>query len=201
MAYDIKIKGLKDLVREEDHIKAMRLKNTWEAYKTGKANNSLVQVGTWEGAIADIGYFNEVATRVKSDYVVNDTQKEFLKTRREFLSKSLEDKINHLNFFRLLYWGFTRKNSESVLVGEKPIEEYVKNIQKKFFTCNPNRTMCDPVLFKPLIKNTKCHANVLSLIEGHVMQDKYWARRHENGSLREGEPEAEAYERSGLKSN
>lgn len=168
MPYDIKIKGLKDLVREEDHLKAFSIKKSWEQFKLGKANNSLTKIGTWEGALSDIGYFNEISAVKKNDHVVIDSQKEFLQARREFLSKGIEYRSNHLDFFRFIYWGFTKKKSEEVMIGDKPLEEYAKNIQRKFFHENPNRACCEPALFRPLIKASKCHMTVLSIIENQI---------------------------------
>lgn len=177
MAYDIKIKGVRELVREEDHEKAFQIKKKWNEYLTGKGNDCLVKIGSCECLLSDIALFNEVVTRVKNDNVVVDAQKEFLRGRKEFMQRGIQYRANHLDLFRLFYFGFTKKKSEEIEINGKPLEEYVKAVQMKFFTENPKRAICDPILWKPFIKASKCHKNVLSIVENHVQQDKYWSRR------------------------
>ena len=58
MAYNIKVRDLKEPVCEPNDERARKIISAWDLYREGKANNSTVDIATWHGSLSDIAYFN-----------------------------------------------------------------------------------------------------------------------------------------------
>jgi hypothetical protein len=173
MAYEIRIKGRREpLIIEKN---ADRLKADWDSYVYTKVD-APVQTANWSGRLSLIQDFMRVNDSQADKPSSSDAiHAEYLKDRKEILNLSLEDRASRMGFFRLIYKGFTGKNSEEVLVKETPIEELAKKIQLDFFIKNPKRIHCDVECFKPLIKSTVCNKMVVPLIESIIRQEYFAA--------------------------
>lgn len=103
MAYDVKIKSLKDLVRDENHSKVMAIKEKWNDYKLGKSNNFSCKIGTWEGTADQISYFNEIVEKSRASVQQLDypplTESQIAKNREILakMRKTLADKKTFKN--------------------------------------------------------------------------------------------------------
>lgn len=175
MAYEIKIKSLKEPIRVENHGPATRIKESWERFMLHEIDDAMVTIAGWTGTLGSIVFFREIASSnassARHDEDWRKTGEDFIINRNIFLKLSSEEKGKKLDFFRMIYWGFTQRKSENIMAGDVPIEEYAQDIQSEFFRKNPKRMLCDPAEFKKIIKSSECHSSVSSIIEGAILQD------------------------------
>lgn len=168
MNYDIRIKGFKDLLRVDD---AEPLKSRWESFIKKTSTDQVVSAGDWTGKLSDITAFRRAPTLRSENNLSEEIDLEY---RRELMRQrglSAQGKATLLGLFRLLFWGFTKKKSE-----DRPeIEKTAMDIQEKFFMENPKRTMCDPILFRPMFARVAnaCDPSVLRILERVVRQDRF----------------------------
>lgn len=167
---EIKIKGFPDPVRAEN-IGDLQLR--WQEYKIGRRQNELVTVAGWNGTLSDILSFRKIATTRAQSKAADEAHNEYMRERAIALLETPEVRAKRMGFFRIIYWGFTGKRSEDVTVRGKSIEQMAETIQRKFFTEHPKRIICDPALYKPIIKSEVCHIKVMDLIERQIKQDKF----------------------------
>ncbi len=168
MAYEINIRGLRDPIRSETNS----IREVWEKYIETKVDQ-VVQLGDWTGKLSEIKWLKKIEGS-KSGYSGGERSDiEYRKDLTEKRAQTASVRAQNLGLFRLMYWGFTGKKSEEVLVKGESIEKFAEKIQQKFFEENPKKIVCDPRLFKPLIKSDKCDATVVSIIEGIVRQDAF----------------------------
>lgn len=179
MSYEIKVTGLKEPIRAENHGATSVIKEKWEKFKKGEIEDILVTISGWTGTLKSIIYFKEIKSSSAStssfDIYYKDQREKWLKDRLSFRNLPLEIKSKQVDFFRMIYWGFTGRKSEEIKIGDTPIEEIVINIHKEFFTNNPKRTLCDPILYKKVIKSVTCHDTITSTIEKAIMEDRKFA--------------------------
>lgn len=170
MAYEIKITGYKEPIITEN---GEGIKSVWEKFiETGK--NVVVDFEGFTGKISSIQSFRRVGSSNQKPYsYTEEVHKEYKIEREKILSLPIEERAKRMGFFRLIYDGFTGKHSEDIKIGEIPLEKFVEKIQYDFFSKNPKRLYCDPILFKPLIKSTKCNEWVVPIIERVINQDKF----------------------------
>ncbi len=168
MTYDIRIKGFKDLLRVDD---GQALKDRWEKFIEKQSTDQIVSAGDWTGRLSDITAFRKApATRSDNEFAEIIDQ-EYLAELRKLRSTPVADRAKLLGMFRLLFWGFTKKKSE-----ERPeVETAAIKIQEKFFTENPLRTICDPILFRPMFKRVTdaCDPAVIRTFERVIRQDRF----------------------------
>jgi hypothetical protein len=112
----------------------------------------------------------------------NITDDEFKKEWKEYVTarkKTPEQKSKQIGFFKFLYYGFTNKDADEVVLkdGETITQKAVK-IQRKFFEENPNRTIPNATIFKPLMKSNICAMPVFEIISRSVMVDKSRAKKN-----------------------
>lgn len=172
--YEIKIKGMKDMLTAKKEANSLKVR--WEQFMIGKEADAVVSVSGWTGTLSSIGYFKEMtnSSPASGDSVNKDwemSHNEYLKMRDRMLKLTPEERAKDMNFFRIFYSGFTKRHSEEVKITDVLIEDYVMKIQKDFFEKNPKRILCDPDLFKVLIKSKECHPSVLNMTVGAVQQD------------------------------
>jgi len=80
--------------------------------------------------------------------------------------KNIVAKSKQMGFFRLVYWGFTYKKSEEVITKNgTPIEELAEKIQLEYFTKHPQKKLCDPRLYRPLMKSNTCDSAVMRILK------------------------------------
>jgi len=172
MAYEIRIRGHKEPVVVESN--AEKLRSDWEEYQISKTDK-IVEVGSWVGRLSLIQDFKKAASSSSNqDSSSYEIHRDYVKERNNILSLSPKERSERMGFFRMIYWGFTKKNSEDVKTNSGvPIEELAQKIQSDFFTKNPQRTMCDPVLFKPIINSTRSDKSTIYLAENMITQDRF----------------------------
>lgn len=168
-SFDIKIKGERDLLRVDD---GFILKERWEKFLVDGVDEA-VKVDNWTGYLSEFRSFRKVPELRSDGTSAEQTHKEYLVELKKIRSESPDKRAKRLSFFRLIYWGFTSKKSEEVMIKEKSIESLAEKIQEKFFAENPKRIVCDPLLFKGLIKSGKCNPAVLSIVESLFIQDRF----------------------------
>jgi len=175
MSYEIRIRGHREPTLVENNGEKLRL--DWEEYQLNKTDK-IVEVGSWVGKLSMIQDFKKTpSSNSNNNKSSEDPHKEYTTERNKILSMSTEERANRMGFFRLMYWGFTHKNSEDVnTLSGKSIEEFAKEIQLKFFTENPKRTLCNPILFKPLIKSEKIVGKLMPTVEQLIRQDIYMTK-------------------------
>lgn len=122
--------------------------------------------------IKSIEKFDETSKLEDSEKSLKETHNVYVSDLHAFRKLTVEQKAKNLAFFRLLYWGFTQKDSEGLGLEEKAIE-----IQKNFFEQNPLRMYCDPILFKSLFESDNCNPTVLNISESQIRQDRF-AEKH-----------------------
>lgn len=175
MAYEIKIKGLKETMMAENHGAVSVIKEKWERFMKNEIEDVLVTISGWTGTLASIVYFKETTSSASSsssfDIAWREAGEKYMKERNSFLKLDPMQKAMKLGFFRMVYWGFTGEKSEEVMIKNEPIESLAIKIQEKFFRENPSRMICNPSLFKPLIKSIKCQVSIQNLIEAVITQD------------------------------
>lgn len=175
MAYEIRIRGHREAIIVEKN--AEKLRSDWEAYQINRIDK-VVEVENWVGRLSLIQDFQRVRSAEADKQSNADIiHKEYMADRDKILGLTIEERASHMGFFRLVYWGFTGRRSEDIMVGDKPIEEFAKNIQRKFFTENPKRLHCDPTAFRPIIKSEKCNEKLMANLETIVRQDSFAAAK------------------------
>ncbi len=172
MAYEIRIKGDRNPIIIESNTIGEKIRQDFFDFKLKKKPDNVFTVSDFSGTLSCIGSIKMIS-RLKSENNASDAfYAEANKKRLETISLSPEERSKRLGFFHLVYWGFTKKRSEEVfLESGKCIEEFVYPIQRKFFEENPNRTICDPELYRPLIKSRKCDEAALRIIERAIQAD------------------------------
>lgn len=169
MSYSIKISGKSEFISVSD-IQGERIKERWFNWiDRGKPRDgdSVFEAGDWSGLLSQI-------KTVEKDKEVDVKKQDFVKLieehkkeRQEFLNRTLEEKAQNLKFFSLLWWGFTGKNGADKETRDKAVE-----LQKQFYLEKPNRTIPDPTIYKPIIKEQKMFKHLMPTIERIVMEDK-----------------------------
>lgn len=172
MAYEIRIKGDKNAMIVESNSIGEKIRQDFFDFKLKKKPDNVFTVSEFSGTLSCIGSIKMISS-LKSENKASDTfYAEARNTRKDYLSLPPEERANRMGFFRLFYWGFTKKKSEEVfLESGKCIEELAYSIQKKFFEENPMRSFCDPIFFHPLVKSKKCHDAAMRLIEKGTRED------------------------------
>lgn len=174
MAYELRVVGEREpqVIEKDDGL----LKR-WEMYQQNEIENEVVKLDSWIGKLSDIKSFKRVSGSRANNEVAQEVNKEYYKNRQEFLKLSVKDKAKRLGFFRVVYYGFTEKKSEDVVLNNgKKLEDLAISIQERFFKENPKRMFCDYQLFKPLIKSDKCLPSVIGIISNQINTDKQFAR-------------------------
>lgn len=177
MSYEIKIKGMNDLLMIESEDVARRVKSSWESFHSG-GENCLIEIEGWEGRVSSIDYFKKSSSPRSDNSHAIDASAEYARAKIEFLKLAPADKARKaMGFFRLMYLGFTGKRSEEVLLGSaKPIEEAALGIMERFYRSNPGRYMPDPGIFKAIIRSQECSPSAMAIMERQVMSDRNYSR-------------------------
>ena len=173
MIYDLRVKGFRDAVRIDDAVGAIESK--WLTYKRTGVDEAIT-TPEWIGTLSEIHGIRRVGP---SEPVAkpDTTHLEYMKDRTEKLSRSIAERAKDMGFFRTVYWIYTGKKSEDVqTLSGAPLESLVEKIQLKFFTENPKRTVCDPTLYKQVIKSVSANRFGLSTVEQVVRQDIFAAK-------------------------
>lgn len=127
---------------------------------------SVISTSQWTGRKSQIR-----SVRITNDYVAPSTGDTFIEDTRKYrngvLSKPVEYRANSLNFFEMLYWGFTGK----LEIGEE-IKKKAYEIQLQFFKQNPRRLYPDPYLFKEIIGGGVCNKYILDVVERSIRADR-----------------------------
>jgi len=172
MAYEIRIRGHKEPIIVEEN--AERLRSDWENYQVNK-KDAVVEVDGWVGRLSLINDFQRVKTTSAEN--TSNSHEEYLADRKKILDMSLEDRAKRMGYFRLVYKGFTGKNSEDVLINGIPIEKLIETEQLKFFTANPKAINCDALVFRKYIKSDKCNRFAFGPIE-QITRQEFFARNN-----------------------
>ena len=173
MNYDIKVRGFKDDVSTED---GEGLKQKWEAFMLKRAQDELVEVGGWTGLLSDIRSMRKVASSASEKSVGREEEMEYRNNLTEIRKMNPEKRAKRLGLFRLMYWGFTGKRSEEVIIKGRPVEELAIEAQAKFFKENPKRIFPDYDIFRHLIKSEKCNEAIIRIIDNQSRQDRFAAK-------------------------
>lgn len=148
MSYELRIKGRNNLVVVSNDI-GKKLIAKWEDYKRSKSD-SVIEVNGWIGSISDIRDFTFAADNASSKS--NQSEKvnaEYMADLTTARQQSPEKRAQSVGFFSFFFFAYT---------GEQPTQEEKQKaigIQTEFFTKNPKRIICDPLLFKELIKRNR----------------------------------------------
>lgn len=173
MIYDLKLKGFPELHRVDDPAGVIETK--YARYHQTKVDEVIETVG-WTGPISDIRSYKRVGPSGQAQQP-DTSHIEYMKDRAEKLARPIAERAKDMGFFRMIYWSYTGKKSEDVMtLSGAPLESLVEKIQLKFFTEHPRRTVCDPILYKPVIKSVSANTFGLSTIEQVVRQDMFAAR-------------------------
>lgn len=162
--YDIKISGHNDLLAV---VNGEKMKEDWEKYKMKKAPDVPVSIANWTGMLSDIKWFRSAKSSRADDESGVSSDREYREDLKKIRAMTPKQKSQRLGFFRVIHVGF---------IGEQPTDETLakaQEIQKEFFDNNPQRTLCDPVNFKPILESSKCNDAAMRVIESHIRQDKF----------------------------
>lgn len=171
--YIIEIKGSNRKVEVSDDF-GKKIKAQWEQWiEDGRSqeDDGLISTDGFSGSFSQVKFIYYSSEKNRSDNT-NNSFGDYQKDRDRIRKMTPEQKAKRLGFFRIIYWGFTKKRSEEVKTktGES-IEKLAENIQLKFFKENPNRTLPDEHIFKPLIKSTEMDNRAFKVVSDHVQED------------------------------
>ena len=167
-SYEIKLTGHNDLLLVEN---GDSLKSDWEAYKQKKKIDQPISIAGFTGMLSDIRYFRVAQGAQSNNNSAMQVSKEYFDELHKIRKMDARERANRIGFFSLIFSGFNGNLPDNEEIG------LAKEVQKKFFTENPRRVHCDPLLFKEIIGGQKCHDAILRLVENVVRQDKF-AEKH-----------------------
>lgn len=147
MNYEIRIKGKNDTLVVSG-AQGQNLKRDWENYHKTK-RNMVVEIGTWTGPISDIRDFTRVAANRSESGTTDRDMATWNHERAVVRALTPEKKAMRLGLFKFVYFVWTGVEPSADILAK------AQAIQLQFFTDNPKRTVCNPVLFRPLISLNK----------------------------------------------
>lgn len=169
MAYEIRIRGHKEPVVVENNSE--RLMRDWKNYQlTGK--DFVVEVNSWVGKISSILDFQKVKVSEASKES-SRSHEEYIEDRKKILDMPVEERAKNMGWFRLVYWTFTGKNSEDILIKDIPLENLIEEEQLRFFSKNPKAIHCDVDIFKKYIKSNQANKFSIGVIESVIRQENF----------------------------
>ena len=104
-----------------------------------------------KGDIKSVEISSDRLSSEKFDEEMRLSAEEEKRERAKVLKLSPEVRAQRLEFFRFMYRSALGPKEEP---SKEKLEE-ARRIQAAFFKANPRRTVCDPVLLKPLLGNMK----------------------------------------------
>lgn len=161
---------------EVSHEVALKIKNR-KFGLNGQAKalaNDEIDLGRWAGTYGEIRSVEITSGLNSENNKHEEVDSQYRRDLMSFRKLSPQNKSKRLGFFRLLYWGFTGKNSEEVMLKNGvSLEAKATAIQEKFFAENSKRMFCDLLLFRPLIKSEKCQDSIMRILENQIRQDVF----------------------------
>lgn len=169
--YDVKISGIDNPVRIED---SGGIKMKWESYQSSRQGDEVVTVGPWTVKMSAIKYFQLVRVNEDSANKTEQIHADYVAERKRILGLSVEARASRIEWFRLVWQGFMGSPSEGVATADgRMVEDVARELQLEYFKMHPNRTHCDPSVYRSLIGSRKCNVMTLSLLEAVVRQDNF----------------------------
>lgn len=146
-----------------------------------KKENPYIRTKKWSGYLSEITGVLHDPDPVLDNKQSSKQEDEYKQFRKNFLSKSAEDKGKNTKMFNLYYCAVL-DNFEPEFKPSEEIVEKVIQIQTVYFFENPYRCFCDPSLWKgllisPMHKKISIWSKfVFTMIENQVNVDARYAK-------------------------